>query len=232
MYCRNCGTKNDATDKFCKNCGTPLEKNQNKKESKFETIAKKKSNPVFIIIGIIIIVAVLYVGRQLPEYLMKQETELVTFSGYSLEIPLTYQAVVNNDTLTIMSDSFEEQEAIGIRIYATGYEELVSELKELASTDNSISNLETEKYENEEYVIAEYDIGNYKGAVALKKAEDDNVFWVQTVSPTSSRGREILQNFVPVIATAKKTGTTTSEVDGEISMSITNKLKEEIVEIF
>ena len=48
----------------------------------------------------------------------------------------------------------------------------------------------------------------------------------------SSRGREILQNFIPVIATAKKTGTTTSEVDGEISMSITNKLKEEIVEIF
>ena len=224
MYCRKCGTKNDSADNFCKNCGTPLEKTLNKKESKFETIAKKKSNPVFIIIGIIIIVAVLYVGRQLPEYLMKQETELVTFSGYSLEIPLTYQAVVNNDTLTIMSDSFAEQEAIGIRIYEQGYEELVSEIKSLANTDNSISNIETKKYKGEEYVIAEYDIEDYKGAVALKKAEDDNVFWVQTVSPTSSRGREILQDFLPVIATAKKTGTTTSETDKEISMSIMNTL--------
>lgn len=87
MYCRKCGTKNDATDKFCKNCGTPLEKTQNKKESKFETIAKKKSNPVFIIIGIIIIVAVLYVGRQIPKQLIISETENVTFSGYSFKIP-------------------------------------------------------------------------------------------------------------------------------------------------
>lgn len=224
MYCRKCGTKNDSVDNFCKNCGTPLEKVQNKKESKFETLAKKKSNPVFIILGIIIIVAVLYVGRQIPEFLMKQETEVVTFSGYSLEIPLTYQTVINNDTLTIMSDSFAEQEAIGIRIYEQGYEELVSEIKSLANTDNSISNIETKKYKGEEYVIAEYDIEDYKGAVALKKAEDDNVFWVQTVSPTSSRGREILQDFLPVIATAKKTGTTTSEIDKEISMSIMNTL--------
>lgn len=131
-----------------------------------------------------------------------------------------------------MSENFQEQEAIGIRIYAKGYEELVSELKALASADNSISNLETEKYENEEYVIAEYDIGNYKGAVALKKAEDENVLWIQTVSSSTTRGRKILTEFIPIITTAKKTGTTTSDTDKEISMSVMNKLKEEIVEIF
>ena len=226
MYCRKCGTKNEPADNFCKNCGTPLEKTLNKKESKFETIGKKKSNPVFIIIGIIIIVAVLYVGRQLPEYLMKQETELVTFSGYSLEIPLTYQAVVNNDTLTIMSDSFEEQEAIGIRIYATGYEELASEIQKLANLNDTVFNLDIGTYKKEQYIIADYETGNYKGAVALKEAEDSNVFWIQTVSSSTTRGRKILNDFIPIIANAKKVGNTANNNSGDISVNIMSKLKE------
>ena len=43
MFCRNCGAKNDATDKFCKNCGTKLENIKNIRESKFEQVAKKKN---------------------------------------------------------------------------------------------------------------------------------------------------------------------------------------------
>lgn len=155
MFCKNCGTKNEATDNFCKNCGTPLENTQKKEESQFEKVAKKKSNPIFIIIGIIIVVAILYIGRQVPQQLI---------------IP------------------------------------------------------ETEKYGNEEYVIAEYDTGDYKGALALKKAEDENVLWIQTVSSSTTRGRKILTEFIPIITTAKKIGMTTSDTDKEISMSVMNTL--------
>lgn len=224
MFCKNCGTKNEATDNFCKNCGTPLENTQKKEESQFEKVAKKKSNPIFIIIGIIIVVAILYIGRQVPQQLIIPETENVTFSGYSFTIPSPYQAVINGDTLTVVSENFQDQEAIGIKIYSNGYEELISEMQALADTGDSLSNLETEKYGNEEYVIAEYDTGDYKGALALKKAEDENVLWIQTVSSSTTRGRKILTEFIPIITTAKKTGTTTSDTDKEISMSVMNTL--------
>lgn len=224
MFCKNCGTKNEATDNFCKNCGTPLENTQKKEESQFEEVAKKKSNPIFIIIGIIIVVAILYIGRQVPQQLIIPETENVTFSGYSFTIPSPYQAVINGDTLTVVSENFQDQEAIGIKIYSNGYEELISEMQVLADTGDSLSNLETEKYGNEEYVIAEYDIGDYKGAVALKKAEDENVLWIQTVSSSTTRGRKILTEFIPIITTAKNIGMTTSDTDKEISMSVMNTL--------
>ena len=145
MFCKNCGTKNETTDNFCKNCGTPLENIQNKKESEFEKVAKKKNNPIFVVLGIIILITILYIGRQIPEQLIIQETENVTFSGYTFKIPSPYQAIINDDTLTIISENFQDQEAIGIKIYSDGYDELVSEMKALADAGNAISDLETEK---------------------------------------------------------------------------------------
>ena len=226
MFCKNCGTKNETIDNFCKNCGTPLENIQNKKESEFEKVAKKKNNPIFVVLGIIILITILYIGRQIPEQLIIQETENVTFSGYTFKIPSPYQAIINDDTLTIISENFQDQEAIGIKIYSDGYDELVSEMKALADAGTAISDLETEKYENTEYVIADYDIGDYKGAVALKKAEDSDVLWLQTVSSSTTRGRKILTEFIPIIISAKKTGTTIADTYEENSISIINKLKE------
>lgn len=231
MFCKKCGTKNDLTDKFCKNCGTPLENIQTSKESEFEKVAKKKNNPILVILGIVVLVGVLYFGRQIPERIANQKTNQITFSGYSFEIPEIYEANIKDNTMTIVSDLFESQEAIGIRIYSTGYDKLVSEMKELASRNDTIYNLETKTYEKEEYIIADYETGDYKGAVVLKEAADNNVFWVQTISKSTTRGREILNDFIPVIINAKKTGQTSSDSGEEISVSIMNKLKEIIQNI-
>lgn len=226
MFCRNCGTKNDVTDKFCKNCGTKLENIKNIRESKFEQVAKKKNNPLFVILGVIAIVTILYFGRQIPEKIASKTTEKITFSGYRFEIPATCQVSVNNNILTIKEDSFQEQEAIGIRIYASGYDELALEMQKLANLNDTVFNLDIGTYKKEQYIIADYETGNYKGAVALKEAEDSNVFWIQTVSSSTTRGRKILNDFIPIIANAKKVGNTANNNSGDISVNIMSKLKE------
>ena len=62
--------------------------------------------------------------------------------------------------------------------------------------------------------------------MALKEAEDSNVFWIQTVSSSTTRGRKILNDFIPIIANAKKVGNTANNNSGDISVNIMSKLKE------
>ena len=62
--------------------------------------------------------------------------------------------------------------------------------------------------------------------MALKEAEDSNVFWIQTVSSSTTRGRKILNDFIPIIANAKKVGNTSNNNSGDISVNIMSKLKE------
>lgn len=56
MFCPNCGNKNSETAMFCTNCGSPLKKPQSAESSQEASAPSKKKrlNPLFIILPIVI----------------------------------------------------------------------------------------------------------------------------------------------------------------------------------
>lgn len=221
MFCKNCGTKNEINNKFCKNCGMELQV-ENNRESQFEKAAKKKSNPIFVALGIFLLSALLYTGRELPAKLLSRQINDISFSGYSFQLPGTYNSTIENETLTINSSSFATNEILIIKIYSTGFDSMVSEMRELASKKEYIYNME----DNDNYIIANYVINDSKGALALKKAEEDDFFWIQTLADSDLRAKEILIDFMPILSNANKMGNATANRKEEISINIKNKINE------
>ena len=219
MFCRNCGTKNEINNKFCKNCGMKLQIGNNQ-ESDFEKAAKKKRNPIFVAVGIFILSALLYAGRELPEKILANQTNNISFSGYSFELPGTYNTTIKNETLTIKSSDFATNEVLIVKIYSTGFDSFLSDMKEMANKKEYIYNMES----NDNYVIANYTIGDLKGAIALKKAENDDFFWIQTLADSNLRAKKILIDFMPILSNANKTGNNIENSKEDFSTTIKNKI--------
>lgn len=202
MYCRNCGTKNDLNDKFCKNCGTKL---ATEKESYNTHLEKSKTkNPFLIIIGLFLLVAILYGGREIPKKLAATKINTVSYSGYNLKVPATYKTNIENDVLQITADYFEKKESIGIQLYQDSYNNVLKSFKQLQDTNQIITDLKKETYKNEEFIVASYKLKEYQGIIAIKEATNNEVFWTQTMTTTYDRGKVLIKEAIPIVMSANK----------------------------
>lgn len=202
MYCRNCGTKNDLNDKFCKNCGTKL---ATEKQSYNTNLEKSKTkNPFLIIIGLFLLVAILYGGREIPKKLAATKINTVSYSGYNLKVPATYKTNIENDVLQITADYFEKKESIGIQLYQDSYNNVLKNFKQLQDTNQIITDLKKETYENEEFIVASYKLKEYQGIIAIKEATNNEVFWTQTMTTTYDRGKVLIKEAIPIVMSANK----------------------------
>lgn len=202
MYCRNCGTKNDLNDKFCKSCGTKL---TTEKQSYNNNLEKSKTKKTFlIIIGLLLLVAILYVGREIPKKLAATKINTISYAGYNLKVPAIYKTNIENDVLNIKADYFESNESIGIQLYQDSYNNVLKSFKQLQDTNQIITDLKEETYEDEKFIVASYKLKENQGIIAIKKATNNEVFWTQTMTRTYDRGKVLIKEAIPMVMSANK----------------------------
>lgn len=221
MICNHCGTQNKLGDKFCKKCGAPLQP-QTPKTSEFKKSANKTTKPIIIAVAVVIVFFVLFVGREIPGLIKRSVTNTYGLGNYDIEIPSNYK--LSSDTLTLVSDDFASGESVVLQVYSDSYENLVFNFQQLIDSNQMITSMKEEKIDNEEWLVAKYELNNYKGIIALKSAGGDETFWVQTMTTEYERGQEIIDDIIPMVNKIKTNDQ--EQTDETPSTSITRTLIE------
>ena len=214
MVCNQCGSENKIGDKFCKNCGAPLQE----ATSEFKKQANIKTKPIMILILVIIVLIVLFIGREVPSLIKKMQPNTVTIGNYSMKIPGNYETAVDNNVLTLRLDRFSSEEAVGIQLYPDSYDNVLFNFQLLQDSSEMIIDIEQTEYEDIDWIIANYQMENYRGVVAIKKAGDDKVFWVQSMTTTYKRGKELVEGVIPFVNDATEVKSTTKQKDTTTSI--------------
>lgn len=221
MVCNQCGSQNKTGDKYCQNCGALLQETT----SEFKKQANIKTKPIMIIVTLIIVVIILFIGREVPLLMKKMQSSTVTIGNYNMKISGIYEASVENNVLTLTSDQFGSKEIVGVQIYPDSYDNVLFNFQQLQDSGGMIIDVEQTKYEGTNWLIASYKMKNYQGSVAITKASDDEVFWIQATATNYKRGKEIVQEIIPFVNDAVEVKSNEKQKNTTVT-SIVSKLIE------
>ena len=192
MVCKQCQTENETGSKFCKNCGAPLQP----VKSEFKKLVTKKTSPILMISAILLVFAILFIGREYP----KLKPTTVTLDNYNLTIPGIYKPEKKKNVITITSDQFDSNEYMLIQLYPDNYQNVINNFNSLKYFNKTV----TEVNNKGSWTYVKYKTDNYLGIVAVTKAKDNKVFWIQSIAASYKRGEELVEKMIPIIEDALK----------------------------
>lgn len=192
MFCNQCQTENEVGSKFCKNCGTPLQP----PKSEFKKIVNKKTSPILIISTILLVFVILFLGREYP----KLKTTTVALENYNLTFPGIYNLEKKEDVITITSDQFDSKEYMIIELYPDNYEKVINNFNSLKYYNKTVIDVNNKG----SWTYVKYKTEDYLGIVAVTKAKDNNVFWIQSITDSYERGEELVEKMIPIIEDSLK----------------------------
>lgn len=221
MVCNRCGSQNKIEDKYCKNCKALLQETP----SEFKKQANIKTKPIMIIAAVIIVLIVLFIGREGPLLIKQMKSNTVTIGNYNMKVSGIYETSVKNNVLILTSNQFGSKEMVGVQIYPDSYDNVVFNFRQLQNAGEMIIYVKQTEYEERDWLIASYQMKNYRGAVAITKASGDEIFWIQAITTTHKRGKKLVEDIIPFVNDATKLETDTKQ-KSTTSASIVSKLIE------
>lgn len=196
MECKKCGYKNEETANYCKSCGKNLKEIE---QSIFQPTTKPISK-AWIIVGLIVLVGALFILREGGKLLTKDI--VVTYQNFEFKVPPHYKTTIKKDIFYIAIPTTKEQTTIGIQVHEGTVNEMLKKFQLLEKYRQEFKNVQTTEYHNHNFITIEYEEKNYKTILAITKATNGKIFWVQAAATSYEEAYKAIEEISKVVTAA------------------------------
>lgn len=208
MPCKNCGLTNKEESNYCIRCGASLKGNVD--TTVFTNHPMKRTSPFVIVGGAILFVFILFVLREGASLFVKEaqiDKALITYEGFEFSFPTSYKTNIKNEVLYISIPTPTEDKIVGIQVYNSTLTEMIKKFQLLETYPGGFKNVQATNYANQEFVTAEYEQKDVKSIIAITKAINGKVFWIQSVTNSYESGYQAIEELAEIVINATYTGT-------------------------